>query len=371
MKTNILITSIGLPSTKIGSWNIMFSKLIEAKPSLFTHIICPKSNNNQSDSKYYIVNPPLIKSYKFQKIVKHYRYRNYYKVLKKILNREDFVTINIIDNINMLLSIHQLLEKDNLRHKVVLIYHLHGYELSIENKSLFYKSADKLLVLTNTTYSNQIKVKRDSPCKIKQIYNGIDTELFYPISKYEQAEIRRELNFEEDKTYYLWVSQDRKKKGLQVVLEAWETFIKDKPNVRLLVIGTDKYKYKKAQVVFVGRKLNNQLPKYYQIATFFLFSTLCHEGHPLALTEALVSGCYCLASKIDPIPEVLNNGEYGVLVANPNNPKSWIIALDATFKSYKIEGHKFTIPNRKYSLLNWFNNMENLIQEEHNINAVE
>lgn len=370
MRTNILITSIGLPSTKIGSWNIMFSRLIEAKPSLFTHIICPKSESNQSDFKYHIVNPPLIKSYKFQKIVKHYRYRNYYRVLKKILKSENYVTINIIDNINMLLSIHQLLEKNNLRHKAILIYHLHGYELYIDDSSLFYKSADKLLVLTNTTYNNLLKEKQDYPCRIKQIYNGIDTNLFYPIPQEKQINIRKELNFEEDKIYYLWVSQDRKKKGLHVILEAWETFIKDKPNVRLLVIGTDKDKYQKEQVIFLGRILNNQLPKYYQIATFFLFSTLCHEGHPLALTEALVSGCYCLASNIKPIPEVLNNGEYGVLVPSPDRSKSWVEALDYAYLRYEKKGHEFKIPNKKYSLINWFDNMEGLIQEEHNTRII-
>jgi glycosyltransferase involved in cell wall biosynthesis len=365
MNNNILITSIGLPSTEIGSWNIMLSKLIDAKPFLFTHIICPKSDSDQSYSKYHIVQPYKIKSYKFQKIVKHYRYKNYYKVLKKILQNEQYVTVNIIDNINMLLSIHQLLKKDNLRKKVVLIYHLHGFDLSINDKSLFYKSADKLFVLTNTTHQILEKEKQNLPCRIKQIYNGIDTDLFRPVPKSQQQIIKEELNFEDNITYYLWVSQDRKKKGLHVILEAWELFVEDKPNVRLLVIGTEKDKYNKKQVVFLGRILNHQLPRYYQIATFFLFSTLCHEGHPLALTEALVSGCYCLASHIEPIPEVLNNGEYGVLVEYPDNSKSWVKSLNEALVNYEKEGNQFKLPNKKYSLKNWFNNMENLIQEEH------
>ena len=308
MKTNILISYIGLPSTKIGSWNIMLSKLILAKPSLFSHILCPKSENDQSDTKYHIIKPPKIDSYKFQKIVKHYRYKNYYKALKQIISKEEKVTISIIDNINLLLSIHQLLEKDNLREKVIIIYHLHGYDLYINDKSLFFKSVDKLLVLSDSS-GNLLKTEQQNiPCKIKQIYNGIDTDLFYPVSKNNQTEIKNELGLEDEIIYYLWVSQDRKKKGLHVILDAWAIFSKDKSNVRLLVIGTETNKYKALKVLFLGRILNSQLPKYYQISTFFLFSTLCHEGHPLALTEALVSGCYTLASKIDPIPEILSNG---------------------------------------------------------------
>ncbi len=365
MKINILISTIGLPSTTIGSWNIMFSKLIEAKPFLFTYIICPVSVNDQSEAKYHIVKPYKIKSHKFQVFFKHYRFKNYYKVLKKIVEQKQFVTVNIIDNINMLLSMHQLLKKDNLRDKVVLIYHLHGFDICIKDKSLFYESADKILVLTQTTYQIQQRDKKKSPCKIRQIYNGIDTDLFYPILKEKQQIVRKELNFEDDIIYYLWVSQDRKKKGLHVVLEAWEVFVKEKPNVRLLVIGTDKSKYSKEQVIFLGRMLNNQLPRYYQITTFFLFSSLCHEGHPLALTEALVSGCYCLASNIEPIPEILNNGEYGVLVKFPDQPKSWLDALNLALKDYQKFGTKFMVPDKKYSLKNWFNTMENFILEEH------
>ncbi|MGJ8551122.1 glycosyltransferase family 4 protein [Winogradskyella wichelsiae] len=364
MKTNILISYIGLPTQNIGSWSIMFSKLIASKPSLFTHIICPESDDDQSNLKYKIVKPPLINSFKFQKVFKYYRFKNYYKVLKRIINKNENITINIIDNINLLLSIHELLVRDNLRDKVSIIYHLHGYDLYINDKALVYNAADKLLVLTEKTYEIQNEAKLNISCVIKQIYNGIDLNLFYPVGINEQNQIKKELNLKQGLTYYLWISQDRKKKGLHVVLEAWAIFIKSKPNVRLLVIGTDKDKYSGVQVAFLGRILNDQLPKYYQIATFFLFSTLCNEGHPLALTEALVSGCYCLASKIDPIPEIMNNGEYGLLVNMPEEPKSWVASLNASYVDYEEKGNQYINPKIKYSLQNWMNSIENLMQEK-------
>ena len=119
------------------------------------------------------------------------------------------------------------------------------------------------------------------------------------------------------------------------------------------------------RITFLGRIENNELPKFYQVATFFIFSTLCHEGHPLALTEALKSGCYCLVSNIDPLNEVLDNGNYGVLVDFPNNPESWLKSLNTTLEDYNTNGNKFNIPAELYSLDNWMNTIESYILEEH------
>lgn len=364
MKVNVLISYIGLPSDKIGSWNLMFTRLLVAKPNLFTHIICPKTSNYEDDEKYYFVKPPKINSYKFQKIFKHYRYRNYYKQLKKILSRESEITINIVDNINMLFTIHQLLIKDKNRDKVRIIYHLHGFDIDIHNKVDFYNAIDSLLVLTNTSaIIHKERLSDFNFCQINQIYNGIDSEKFKPVPLSVQKEIKKRLNLDENSIYYLWLSQDREKKGLHVIINAWRDFSKDKPNIRLLVIGTDKDKYQESQVSFLGRIPNNELPKYYQIASFFLFSTLCNEGHPLALTEALISGCYCLSSNIEPLPEILDYGNYGVLVDNPQSSISWINHLEKTYQDYINNGHRFKIPISKYSLKSWLSNMEKLLLE--------
>jgi glycosyltransferase involved in cell wall biosynthesis len=70
------------------------------------------------------------------------------------------------------------------------------------------------------------------------------------------------------------------------------------------------------------------LAKYYQATDYYLFSTLCHEGHPLSLTEALKCGSKCLASNIDPISEVLHKGNLGLLVDYPNYVDSWVNSIN-------------------------------------------
>lgn len=365
MKVNILMSQISLPNTSIGSWNIMFTKLIANKPNLFTHIITPKAEQKISNAVYHDVKPQLIQSHKLQKIFKNSKYKNYFKPLKKILANNNFATINVIDNKNLLIALHKYLVKNKLRDKVRIIYHLHGFDVKGVDRNHFFQALDTFLVLTNTSYQNQVNLQHALSCKVKQIYNGVDTKLFKPISEQEQKSIKRKLGLKNDTSYYLWLSQDRKKKGLHVVLEAWSDFIKDKENVHLIVIGTKDYGPKE-QVTFLGRIKNTELPKFYQISTFFIFSTLCHEGHPLALTEALKSGCYCLTSDIDPLSEVLNNGEYGVLVEVPNDPDSWLKSLNITLEDYKINGNRFKIPEELYCIDNWMNTIEFYILEEHN-----
>ena len=364
MKVNILISNMSLPSTKIGSWNLMFTRLLKHKPRLFTHIIAPASKEALNEVQYFPVKPVKIKSYKLQSLLGNYRFKNYLKPLKTILKTCDFATINVIDNKNLAVALDEYLKSSGLRKKVKIIYHLHGYDIVYGNMQKFYNAVDTLIVITKSSYQYQLDKHHALPCKVRQLYNGVDTNLFKPVDSSIQTVIKERLGFSNDKTYYLWLSQDRKKKGLHVVLEAWQKFIENKPNVELLVIGTKDYGDLN-QVSFFGRIPNHQLSQYYQIATFFIFSTLCHEGQGLALTEALKSGCYCLASNIDPISEVLENGNYGVLVDNPNHPLSWVETLERTLTDYKNNGNSFKIPSERYDFDVWMDAMESIIFDEH------
>ncbi|PNW26189.1 hypothetical protein BKP44_17840 [Formosa algae] len=95
-----------------------------------------------------------------------------------------------------------------------------------------------------------------------------------------------------------------------------------------------------------------------------MFPTLFHEGHPLALTEALKSGCYCLVSDIEPLPEIMKYGEYGVMVDFPNNPSSWLKVMNKTYVSYNYEGNPFMLPSEVYNFDTWMCNMERVMEEE-------
>ena len=77
----------------------------------------------------------------------------------------------------------------------------------------------------------------------------------------------------------------------------------------------------KDKVVFTGYYPDKKLPKLYQAADVFAFSTF-YEHHPFAVLEALATGLPVVTTMVGGIPETVDNGKNGFLV-EPFNPKQF------------------------------------------------
>lgn len=365
-RKNVLISHIGIPSGKIGSWNVMFERLINNNNLLFNYIISPKPSREIKNMKYFIVEEPVFAAYKIEKLIKYYKKKPYWKALKKILlkNQKEIITLNIIDNIGILLAINFFSKKEGLRDRLHINYFLHGYNFDRHiEKDKIYNSIDTLILLTNLSYKNQLINNHAIPCEVKLLRNGVDSTIFYPIKNKEKQELRSELNLKKGKIYFLWISQDRPKKGLKIVLKAWRELIINNSNIELIIIGTYN-EIKEKQVVWLERMVNYKLAKYYQATDYYLFSTLCHEGHPLSLTEALKCGAKCLASDIDPIPEVLQDGKLGMLIEYPNFVSSWIDSINYVLNN-DVNFNKENIDLLKlYDFKEWSKNIKKILDEK-------
>ena len=122
--------------------------------------------------------------------------------------------------------------------------------------------------------------------------------------------------------------------------------------------------YKRKNVRFLGKIQNQELPKFYQMADCYLFPTLWHEGFGLTLIEALHSGCYCIASALGGIPEVLQYGKLGKLIENPHFQQEWEEAI-LDFLNQK-EGNNIVIPKTLYSTQSWNTGMNTIIENAKN-----
>src|SRR5690606_7441992 len=69
----------------------------------------------------------------------------------------------------------------------------------------------------------------------------------------------------------------------------------------------------KNKIVFTGYYPDKKLPKLYQIADVFAFSTF-YEHHPFAVLEALSTGLPVVTTTVGGIPETIDNGRNGFLV---------------------------------------------------------
>ena len=77
----------------------------------------------------------------------------------------------------------------------------------------------------------------------------------------------------------------------------------------------------KNNIVFTGYYPDEKLPKLYQAADVFAFSTF-YEHHPFAVLEALATGLPVVTTTVGGIPETIENGKNGFLVG-AFNPKAF------------------------------------------------
>jgi glycosyltransferase involved in cell wall biosynthesis len=69
----------------------------------------------------------------------------------------------------------------------------------------------------------------------------------------------------------------------------------------------------KGNIVFTGYTPDKELPKLYQAADVFAFSTF-YEHHPFAVLEALATGLPVVTTSVGGIPETIQSGKNGLLV---------------------------------------------------------
>lgn len=156
-------------------------------------------------------------------------------------------------------------------------------------------------------------------------------------------------------------------KGQKYLLQAIPLILKNFPRAKLLIAGEgplrdDLERISKdlgldGVVSFLGSQ--KEIKRLLQTCDIFVFPSLS-EGMPGSLLEAAALGKPCIASNIDPVREILEDGESGLLVA-PSSPQALAEAV-VRLSSNKEEGEnlgrqarntimsKFLIENRIKSL---------------------
>lgn len=362
----VLLSSIPLPYNKIGSWNKRYTELILSKENPFNYIICPAVDENmqQSTSKYLIAD-----RYKKEVLYKFFYKYSYYFFLKqllKIIRIEKKLVIHIVDNVKLLNEVDEYLTKKKLRSQCKIIFNSCGFSYFFPSHegTKFYNKIDHFICSTYESYKFELERYSYLSAKVTIIPNGIDSSKFFKILPEEKNNFKVKLGYE-NKKIILWVSQERKKKGLHIFLEAWfMSKMAYDENFVLVIIGTSKA-CKENNVHYLGRMANENLSAYYQCSDYYFFTTLVHEGFGLSLGEAIKSGSTCFVSNIAPMNEVIQGGSLGYLVDNPNIAESWKEALDQIFenKINKIDLPKSDL-DKLYSLNKWCESMVSLISYE-------
>ncbi|ARV13809.1 glycosyltransferase family 4 protein [Polaribacter sp. SA4-12] len=324
---NVIISEQSLPNFKNGSWTQRLEYFLKSSKNNINYVVCsePKNNDIKSSSKFYYSknrNSRIV-----NKFFPNKRYSDFILKIEKILKEYNQIIICVVDNVKLLNAISNFIDDKLLKNRVTLLFYNCGYSYFLGQKEHeeFCKNIDEVVFLTKSAYLYNKKIYKEFTPEISVINNPINKDVFYPVKKdiYED-EVLEKYNLK-GKTVFLWLSHDRKKKGLSLVLNAWKSWANKGDNNVLLIVGA-KRELVIDNVIFVGQIESSLVDKYYKCAHVYLFPTLWKEGFGLSLSQAICSGCFSIAANNGGVEDFFKNKD-GILIDEPNIVENWVNAM--------------------------------------------
>ena len=191
--------------------------------------------------------------------------------------------------------------------------------------------ARKIIAVSHFTKWELTKYYKIPAHKIQVIHNGVDIKKFQPAVDKRKVKVAMGLN--PDDLAIVSVGRLYARKGLFTLIESMPEIIKKFPKAKFIISGKgqsdEMHKLNahaerlgvRGNIVFTGYTPDRELPKLYQAADVFAFSTF-YEHHPFAVLEALATGLPVVTTTVGGIPETIDSGKNGYLV-EPFNPRQF------------------------------------------------
>lgn len=352
----VLISTASLPHTGVASWTTELNYLLERDNNI-DYLIGPYSEIKINKPKQIFIDKINFIDKLKCKVDYSNRFNPYIRGLQKVLDVEENIVLQVKDNFGLLKAILGFIKKNNLRKRVYVQYHYHSFFPFSYDEALL-EQIDELTLLSEYTYTTIKNMVNSLPVRVSINTDGVDSKVFKRVDNDEKKKLRKKYKISNDKLVFIWCSQNRKKKGLDLTLLIWESLLKKyKDKIELLIFGVNIEK-KLPQIRMMGMMINSELVEYYQLSDFYLFPTLWQEGFGLSLVEALKCGSYCIASSNGAVPLVLANGKYGKLIDSPHLVEEWVLEIHKSIEDYITGGrtNKYleNIPENIYDMNDWY-----------------
>ncbi|MCL1978352.1 MAG: glycosyltransferase family 4 protein [Candidatus Bathyarchaeota archaeon] len=216
------------------------------------------------------------------------------------------------------------------------------------------KRASRVIAVSDFTRQELRKYYNIPENRIRVIHNGVNTHKFQPAK--DKQKIKAELGLNPDDITILSVGRLYARKGLFTLIEAMPSVVKRFKNAKFVISGKGQSDEMaklnthaerlgvKDNIIFTGYYPDKKLPKLYQAADVFAFSTF-YEHHPFAVLEALATGLPVVTTTVGGIAETIKTGKNGLLV-NPFNSKQFSDAILYLFE-HQTEAAEMGIKARK------------------------
>lgn len=184
----------------------------------------------------------------------------------------------------------------------------------------------------------QRQLKQETGLDSKVVYNSIDIERFHP--GLDGSNIRNRYGLGQG-PIIVYVGRISPYKGVHLLIQAFGLVRQEIPNAKLLIVGKHTFPdYSRKlremaddSVIFAGYVSDEELPYYYAACDLYATATLW-EGFNLPLAEAQACGKPVVAFNLGPHPEVVSDGETGLLVP----PRDTDALAEAVIKLLKDTG---------------------------------
>jgi glycosyltransferase involved in cell wall biosynthesis len=185
------------------------------------------------------------------------------------------------------------------------------------------KRANRVIAVSDFTRRELRKYYNIPENRIRVIHNGVDTRKFQPAT--DKRKVKAELGLNPDDIAILSVGRLYARKGLFTLIEAMPPVVKRFKNAKFVISGKGQsdemaklnahaeHLGVKDNIIFTGYYPDKKLPKLYQAADIFAFSTF-YEHHPFAVLEALATGLPVVTTTVGGIAETIKTGTNGLLV---------------------------------------------------------
>jgi len=197
---------------------------------------------------------------------------------------------------------------------------VHGIYKSTIGRKLFPFIGEKAIAVSDQTayrLTNWLKIPAK---KIITIYNGVDYKNFYLYSKTKE-QARKQLGLPEKSFIIGNVSRLERIKGQELLIESLNMLSSKIPELKLLLVGEGSYKNNlEIKIAKYGLQNNviftsgiKDIRPTLRCMDIFCFTPI-EEPFGLVLLEAMAAKATIIASSVSQIPQILNNGNCGVLI---------------------------------------------------------